>query len=791
MKDENSMGGSPPALQDTNSPREYGTGSQQIVAPAAVRSALWANIPAELRDRPQWCITPGADTDKAPRTVTGAKASSTDPSTWTNFDAACNAALERGWHIGYVFTEDDPFACIDFDVCDAQTQLAKGQPEDSSKWTMPGEMAAFWDATQRLDSYAEVSRSGKGLHVIVKGNIGKGIKRPPIEIYSEARFLISTGDVRLNRSIKDQQAWLDDQVRDRVAIPTALAEVEPTESDETVIEKGRASSKKFDGLWRGEWQGDYPSQSEADYALLGLLATATPSDAQIRRIFRQSGLGQRKKARRDKYINYALEKFRASQATTSANAAALDASIDAALADRRDKQRFKFKQIGEGESDITKLNPPTMDLDMMLHSLVHVYAEQTYVAFRDMPAIRTSEAGMRSLLAHNTTKKVVEEEGKIKKVEIPTFNIWKVNSRRIQVYTLTFDPRYGEVCSSPDGRPALNLWRPTPHVSPPQWQNTIQPFLGHMAYLVPADDERERLLDWLAHIEQAPGELPHHHYLMIATEQGIGRNWLSSLLACVWPGHVALDFNLVQSLSSGFNGQLSRKLLANVDEINEGGKAEQWAHSEKLKSMVTARERFINVKYGLQHAEHNCCRWLLFSNYESALPLHDNDRRWNVIRSPGPPRDPNYYAEIYKLLDDPQFAAAVREYLRTRSLTSFNPGARAIMNEAKEAVVAMSQSPEDERATELVRTYPRDLILAEHLFEAIFGDMPSEWVNTSDTGRKWKLLPSIASKAGIRKWNKNDVTLFGKRNRKVWILRNPQRWRQVADPRELEQELSR
>jgi len=787
VNNETILGNQPPGVQDTKAPGHPTTESTEIIAPAAVRAALWGQLPLELRERPQWCITPGTDDDKAPRTVTGGRASSTDPSTWTDCETACRAAQERGWHIGYVFSTDDPYACIDFDVCDAETQSAKGQPEDPSKWTTPAEMAAFWEVVQRLDSYAEVSRSGKGLHVIVRGKIGKGIKRPPIEIYSEARFLISTGDVRLNRPIQDQQAWLDDQVRDRAAEPTVqLAEVEPTESDETVIEKARASSKKFVSLWRGEWQGNYPSQSEADYALLGLLATATPSDAQVRRIFRQSGLGQRKKARRDKYINYALEKLRASQAKTAATSAALDASIDAAIAERRERQRFKFKQIGSGEIDLSALQAPTMSLEMMLESLVLVSAEKTVVAFLDKPNVSMGTGHMKTLLMRNKT-----EIKSTPPKKVPTFDLWLEHDRRMNVYTLTFDPREGEFCYSPDQRLALNLWRHRPHTTPANAQVLVNPLLEHVAYLVPEDSERERFLDWLAHIEQRPGELPHAHYLMIATQQGVGRNWLSSLLACVWSGHVALDFDLTQYLKSGFNGHLSRKLLANVDEINEGGKAERWDHSEKLKSMVTTRERFINIKYGLQYSEINCCRWLLFSNYESALPLHEGDRRWNVIRNPSTPQDADYYARLYRALDDTAFVAAVREYLIRRDISKFNPGARAVMNEAKESVIASSESPDDERARDLVETNLRELILAEHLYAHIFGEPPSDWLNKSEVGRNWRLLVPIAAKAGIEKLHRaKDMTLFGRRGWKVWILRNPQRWRQAGSG-DVERELAR
>lgn len=69
--------------------------------------------------------------------------------------------------------------------------------------------------------------------------------------------------------------------------------------------------------------------------------------------------------------------------------------------------------------------------------------------------------------------------------------------------------------------------------------------------------------------------------------QGTGRNWLSSVLCRLWRGHVASSFDLAGTLRTGYNGPLSQKLLAIVDEINEGGSNARWDNAEVLKSLVT------------------------------------------------------------------------------------------------------------------------------------------------------------------------------------------------------------
>src|SRR5262249_19789097 len=62
--------------------------------------------------------------------------------------------------------------------------------------------------------------------------------------------------------------------------------------DAALIEKAKAAKngEKFKKLWSGDWSG-YPSQSEAELALAGLLAFWCAGDAaRIDKLFRASGL---------------------------------------------------------------------------------------------------------------------------------------------------------------------------------------------------------------------------------------------------------------------------------------------------------------------------------------------------------------------------------------------------------------------------------------------------------------------------------------------------------------------
>lgn len=266
---------------------------------------MYQNIPNEMRVYAQWVMWRYEDTDsKKPTKVpysarTGALASVTDANTWGTFDE-CVHALNSGWYsgIGFVLTHNDPFAFIDLDDTNGD-QVA-----------LDRQIKVF----NEFDSYAERSPSGSGLHIIVKGALPSGRRRSFIEIYSSGRYMTMTGDVYRNAPIKEQGEMLNvlwGQIgQGSVAVAHYAGLAEAKETDEQVINRAitAANGDKFAELFAGKWEGMYSSQSEADFALVDIIAFYTQNRAQIARLFRSSGLGQRDKAKRDDYVSYMLNK---------------------------------------------------------------------------------------------------------------------------------------------------------------------------------------------------------------------------------------------------------------------------------------------------------------------------------------------------------------------------------------------------------------------------------------------------------------------------------------------------
>jgi primase-polymerase (primpol)-like protein len=147
---------------------------------------LLDNVPEELRQRSQWVVwklekRPGEDKPtKIPYIAGGVgKASSTDSLTWRSFEEAVQS-LETGRYdgIGFVFCSGDPYAGVDLDDC--------RDPETGTLEEWAEKIVAA------LGGYAEVSQSGTGVHIIVRGK-APNKKRGQVEAYSSERYFAVTG----------------------------------------------------------------------------------------------------------------------------------------------------------------------------------------------------------------------------------------------------------------------------------------------------------------------------------------------------------------------------------------------------------------------------------------------------------------------------------------------------------------------------------------------------------------------------------------------------------------------
>lgn len=178
-------------------------------------------IPAELRAIAQWLLW--KTKKKIPHQVNGELASVDSPETWNTFESVLERFNQGGYDgIGFVFTADDPYCGIDLDGC---------RNRETGAWSP-------WarEIIQRFSSYTELSPSGTGAKIFVRGcspwPTGRNIKlhsevivcekKPGIEVYDKGRYFAVTGQPLAGTAPEivngdDALAWLAEQHKPKAA----------------------------------------------------------------------------------------------------------------------------------------------------------------------------------------------------------------------------------------------------------------------------------------------------------------------------------------------------------------------------------------------------------------------------------------------------------------------------------------------------------------------------------------------------------------------------------------------
>lgn len=155
----------------------------------------YKNIPDELQRLDQWvCVR---EDSKIPmRAFENKAASCSESQSWSSFDKALNAVAENRYsYCGFVFA-DNGIVGVDIDC---------GFDEDGFLTPLAAKLIGM------CKSYTEISRSGRGTHILLKGDLpfkGKN-NQHGVEIYKTARYFIMTGNTLVFKEMISNQDAID------------------------------------------------------------------------------------------------------------------------------------------------------------------------------------------------------------------------------------------------------------------------------------------------------------------------------------------------------------------------------------------------------------------------------------------------------------------------------------------------------------------------------------------------------------------------------------------------------
>ncbi|NDD53800.1 hypothetical protein EBZ39_07960 [bacterium] len=282
------------------------------------------NVPEVLRQADRWCVWRREPTKSGKMTKKPMQAgrphagmSKTTPSQWRPFTTAVEAYEKHEQIDGIGFVTGGGFVALDFDeCCDDVTRELK--PEVAEK-------------LRRLNTYAEYSPSGRGVRAFLLGTLpaeNVTSKAAGYELYGEGAYVTVTGfrvpgtpDAvaeggelleELYAEAKAKQAKKATKPAAGGSVSTSTPQSHRLRGDEaagrltTPSENGHrdvlalaeasASGDAVKALMAGRWESDYPTQSEAEFALANYLAffAGPGGEAEVERLMLTSGLAREK-----------------------------------------------------------------------------------------------------------------------------------------------------------------------------------------------------------------------------------------------------------------------------------------------------------------------------------------------------------------------------------------------------------------------------------------------------------------------------------------------------------------
>lgn len=282
------------------------------------------SIPEDMKNPVNWVlyrleVRDGKET-KVPYQTNGSKAEPNNPETWGSLENVIKTFKKYPGKydgIGFVFSLDIGIMGIDLDHV---------RNPETGEWDQEA-----LNEIKILNSYTEISPSGEGAHVLVKGKIplepdkkgkiGTGRNNRDIgrEMYHSGRYFTVTGNHLEGTPYTINEAqrvvntlyykWFGhrDEKKNKENKQRLETKIKLFDPEIIDIASRAKNAEKFNRLYSGDTSG-YDSQSEADLALCSLIAYYTQDKEQIDHIFKTSGLYRHDKWEREDYRDRTIDK---------------------------------------------------------------------------------------------------------------------------------------------------------------------------------------------------------------------------------------------------------------------------------------------------------------------------------------------------------------------------------------------------------------------------------------------------------------------------------------------------
>lgn len=337
-----------------------------------------------------------------------------------------------------------------------------------------------------------------------------------------------------------------------------------------------------------------------------------------------------------------------------------------------------------------------------------------------------------------------------------------------QVENLRYDPTQGEkrFCTL-NGIPYVNTYRAS--YAPPEPDRADEAgelWWAHLCNLIAEPQWRRTLMDILAYPVQHPG-MKIRWAPLIQSAEGAGKTVIADALKAVLGSRNVSKLSGADILNGSWTDWAYGKQVVVMEEVRVIGH-NRHAIMDKLKPLITDDDVGLQQRFQDHRTVENVTNYLMFTNYQDALAVNDDGRRYFVLRSPLQKKEDilalggdAYFDKLYGMIAENP--GGLRAWFQKWKLSpDFKPNGRAPVtpylrelseNAASPLATAVRQAIEDEDHP-LVR---KDLLSIGCLRGALDG---SHLQDFSDQG-----LAAVLRELGWRKFDR--VTVDGAKHQ-LW-----------------------
>jgi hypothetical protein len=267
------------------------------------------------------------------------------------------------------------------------------------------------------------------------------------------------------------------------------------------------------------------------------------------------------------------------------------------------------------------------------------------------------------------------DEGETVKKTKTFYDVWSTDEKMREYTDVVFDANVSKVTKE-----QFNLFQGFDHLEENKPEKTIKldVIYEHMRSLVNYDEDAfNYLLNFLAHLVQKPWELPDVALIFIS-EEGVGKDIFGRFCSNSIGKRYSGITEKLELICGKFNSALGGKLFFIINETNP---VESRERQENIKSIITAKDFFIEGKHKDPVPCKNYCRFIFFSNRLMAFPVDQGSRRpWIVQCSNkytkeviGAVENKKYFDKLVPMYESTDYQYAFLEMLKKRDISKWNP----------------------------------------------------------------------------------------------------------------------